>query len=75
MRSRRPYAGTVGEDGKVFLADGLQNISAYSSAPERCDQLVGRAERARSQLRRRHRPQHPDPIRSVTSTRRYISVV
>ncbi len=55
--------GRIGLQG--LPAARLRNISAYSLAPERCDQPVGWPERARSQLGWRHRLQHPDPLRHI----------
>ena len=56
-------SGWIGLQG--LRAVRLLNISAYSSGTERCDQLVGWTELARSQLGWRHRLQHPDPLRHV----------
>ena len=55
--------GRIGLQG--LPAVRLRNISAYSLASERCDQLVGWTELTRSQLGWRHRLQHPDPLRHV----------
>jgi len=67
MLSGRSSKAAIAKDFNPLAAAGSAAHFAYSSATERCDQLVGRPEFARSQLGWRHRLKDLNPLHHVNA--------